>query len=90
MAMRAFSEHERPEIPYPGPWEYTIFGVSEERMRAAVSEVVGGASHTITPSKKSRSGKFVSMNVEVVVVDEPHRLDIGEGLSAHADIGFVL
>lgn len=87
--MKAFSEHDHPHIDYPGPWEYTIFGVSEERMRAAVAGVVDGLEHTLSPSRRSRTGKFVSMHLEVIVADDPQRLRIGEELAAHADIGFV-
>jgi len=85
-----FGPDDKPEISYPGPWAYTVFGTSEERLRLAVAVAVGALEHTVTSSKQSRSGKFVSMNVEVLVADEAQRLGIGKALSEHADIGFVL
>ncbi len=88
--MQTFGEHDRPQIDYPSTWPYTIFGTSEELMRAAVGEIVGALEHTLAPSKKSRTGKFVSMNVEVVVADEAQRLGLGKAFSEHADIGYVL
>ena len=85
-----FGPGDRPEIDYPGPWPFTIFGTSEELLRAAVAGIVGELEHTVAPSKKSRTGKFVSLNLEVIVIDEDQRLGIGKALSEHDHIGFVL
>ena len=85
-----FGPDDKPEIDYPGPWAYTIFGTSEERLRLAVAVAVGALEHTVTRSRRSRSGKYVSMNVEVQVADEAQRLGVGKALAEHEDVGFVL
>ena len=80
----------KPEIAYPCPWEYRIIGTSDELIRAAVAEVVGDVAHTLRAARVSRSGRFVSFSLELVVRDEAHRLTIYEALCEHGHIKIVL
>lgn len=80
----------KPEIQYPCPWDYAIIGVDEEKMRQAVHEIIGNEAYSIKPSHKSKGGKYVSLAMETIVLDDPMRVRIFESLRAHADIRMVL
>ena len=81
---------ERPKIEYPADWTYQVIGAHEERLRQAVREVAGGRPHVLELSKTSRTGKYVSLKVEVRVRDERERLDVFEALAAHSEVRIVL
>jgi uncharacterized protein len=80
----------RPEIDYPCDWSYQVIGPDEQELRRAVAEVIGDAPHTLKSGNTSKGGKYLSLGLEVRVVDEQQRLRIFELLSAHAAVKFVL
>lgn len=80
----------RPEIDYPTVWSYQVIGSDEVRVRGAVAGVVLEREHTLRLTKKSSTGKYVSLLLEVRVGDEAERLAIFEALAAHADVRIVL
>lgn len=81
---------ERPRIDYPADWIYQVIGADEERLRKAVREVAGDRPHVLALSKTSRTGKYVSLEVQVRVRDERERLDVFEALAAHSEVRIVL
>ena len=87
---RIFGEDDKLDIDYPVSWSYKVVGGSEERVRAAITGVVGALEHTVAPSNKSRTGKYVSLELVVVVTHETERLGIGQALHEHVDVKFVL
>jgi putative lipoic acid-binding regulatory protein len=87
---RVFGEHDRPDIGYPIEWTYKVVGSSEDRLRVAIASVVGPAEHTIRPSRTSRTGKYVSLELLVTVGGEAQRLAIGQALHEHVEVTFVL
>jgi putative lipoic acid-binding regulatory protein len=80
----------RPEIDYPTLWSYQVIGSDEARVRGAVAEVVLEREHTLRLTKTSRTGKYCSLLLELVVVDEADRLALFEALAAHDDVRIVL
>jgi len=88
--LRTFGEQDRPEIDYPCRWAYKVVGDDEQRVRAAVRRVVGDADHTLELSNKSRTGKYISLALEVLVRDEEQRRRIGQSLHEHDDVRIVL
>lgn len=78
------------EIEYPCPWNFKVIGREEEHMRQAIAEIVGNSDYTLTFSNQSRYGKYCSLNLDMVVLDEPHRLNIFEALRRHRSIRIVL
>lgn len=83
-------EGRKPEIDYPCVWSYRILGTDEVQMRIAVLEVVGDLEHSVTTGLESSQGRYRSLQVELVVRDEAHRLSIFEALKTHPDVRFVL
>lgn len=80
----------KPEITYPRPWDYTVIGLDAQKMRDAVKEVIGDEAYTIKPSHKSTGGKYVSLAMETIVLDEAMRVRIFEELRNHDAIRMVL
>jgi uncharacterized protein len=80
----------KPEINYPCPWGYKVIGSDVERLRSAIAEVIRELPHTITPSHSSLTGKYVCLDVEIVVSSEDCRLEIYESLRRHPAIKIVL
>jgi putative lipoic acid-binding regulatory protein len=80
----------RPDIDYPCPWGYRIIGENEEAIRDAVASIIGDVEHALDPSNTSRTGRYCSVELRLIVRDEAHRVAIFEGLTKHHAIRFVL
>ncbi len=80
----------KPEIEYPAAWQYKIIGYSRDGIEAAVFAAVKGASFLLTHSNTSSGGKYISMNLEMVVETEEHRLSLYNELVQHPDVKVVL
>jgi putative lipoic acid-binding regulatory protein len=83
-------DERKPEIAYPCPWSYRIIGSDESDMRIAVNEIVGrGVDYRLELSNESRGGKYRSLELELIVVDEAHRLALFDALRKRSEIKFV-
>ncbi len=80
----------KPDIAYPCPWGYKVIGSDVDRLRSAIAEVIQELPHTITPSHSSLTGKYLCLDVEIVVSSEECRLEIYESLRRHPAIKIVL
>lgn len=78
------------EIVYPCRWQYKLIGTEEQAMREAVALHVKDPGHTLKPSRVSSGGRYVSMNLEVLVDSEQDRLDLYHKLAAHRAVKVVL
>ncbi len=81
---------KKPKIDYPCPWLYKVIGGAREELAAAIGEVMGERQHLVTYSHASRTGKYHSFNLEVVVESEAHRDELYRVLSACAIVKAVL
>jgi putative lipoic acid-binding regulatory protein len=64
---------KKPNIEYPCEWAYTIIGTDEVLMREAIREIFCDRDHHLSFSKKSESGKYISLNAKVNVLSEDDR-----------------
>jgi putative lipoic acid-binding regulatory protein len=78
------------ELEYPCDWRYKIVGEEKEALEKAVHDVILEREHKLTHSNKSRTGKYVSMNLDLLVHNEDERQFIYEALKAHQNIKMVL
>jgi putative lipoic acid-binding regulatory protein len=78
------------ELEYPCDWRYKIVGAEREALEQAVRDVIHEREHKLTHSNKSRTGKYVSMNLDLLVHNEDERQFIYEALKAHQNIKMVL
>ena len=78
------------ELEYPCNWTYKVITEHEDHTKEAVIEVVCERIHSLKHSNISKSGKYVSMNLELLVHNEEDRNFIYEALKAHQKIKMVL
>lgn len=78
------------EIKYPCEWSYTVIGADEALLRNAVSEVFCGKEHCLEFSKKSNTGKYISLTAKTIVADEEERVKIFTMLGKHPAVKIVL
>ncbi|SFV75172.1 Proposed lipoate regulatory protein YbeD [hydrothermal vent metagenome] len=81
---------EKLELTYPTSWTYKLIGADKENITSAVKDVILEKEHTLKHSNKSKSGKYVSMNLEIIVSSDDERNFIYESLKAHSNIKMVL
>lgn len=78
------------EIEYPARWLYKVIGEDEQAVRAAVLELIDVPDVSLELSNTSSTGKYVSINVEVVVQDQEQRVELYEALRRHDAVRMVL
>ncbi len=83
-------DSKNPIIEYPCRWIYKIIGSDNGKMRMAIKEIVSGHDYTVIPSNISKTGRYHSLNLEVLVDDEGHRTGIYDKLQNHPAVKMVL
>lgn len=61
------------ELEYPCPWVYKIIGREQNELRAAIAEVVQARECLVSLSNSSSGGKYLCLDVELVVVSVEDR-----------------
>ncbi|MEA1919300.1 MAG: DUF493 domain-containing protein [Campylobacterota bacterium] len=90
MILDGSGDQPKLELEYPCQWRYKIVGEAKELMIEAVCDVISEKEHTIEDSKQSKTGKYTSMNLDLLVHNEEERNFIYEALKAHQHIKMVL
>jgi len=88
--VRSTPRQPEPELSYPCRWRYQIIGLDETRLREAIARAVAGHAHSVTFARRSRTGKYCSLHLELTVTDEAQRNGIFEALRCHRDVSMVL
>jgi len=78
------------ELNYPCSWSYKLIGYEKETIQRAIHEVILEREHNLEHSNVSKGGKYVSMNLDLVIQNEDERNFIYEALKAHQHIKMVL
>jgi len=82
--------NQKLELEYPCSWIYKLIGFEEQAIRSAVLDVILQREHSLVHSNKSTSGKYVSMNLSLLIQNEDERNFIYESLKKHKNIKMVL
>jgi len=78
------------ELEYPCNWCYKVIAHGAEDIEDAIKEVILEKPHSLAHSNNSKGGKFVSMNLDLIVDNEDERDFIFRALKAHQNIKMVL
>ena len=78
------------ELDYPCSWNYKLIGDEKKAMQKAIHDVILDREHSLTHSKASKTGKYISLNLELVITNEDERNFIFAALKAHQNIKMVL
>ena len=84
------TEQNKPKIEYPCPWQYRLIGEDADAMRKALSSAVDVGRCIVSEKNRSASGKYVSMEVELIVQNEEERQALYQFLAEHPAIRMVL
>ena len=82
--------NEKLELTYPCSWTYKLIGYEKEAIQKAIHEVIVERAHNLNHSNASKTGKYVSMNLDLVIQNDDERNFIYEALKAHQHIKMVL
>ncbi len=89
--MEIFNAREQKlELEYPCSWSYKLIASEVDVLQEAIEDVISQREHTLTHSKNSKGGKYISMNLDILVHNEDDRNYIYEALKAHQHIKMVL
>ncbi len=78
------------ELEYPCRWVYKLIGASREEIHGAVKAVLQERECLITFSNASKTGKYLCLNVELVVHSEEDRTANYEAFKRHPSVTMVL
>ncbi len=78
------------ELTYPCSWSYKLIASEAKALEKAIKDVIDEREHKLVHSKNSKGGKYVSMNLDLLVHNEDDRNFIYEALKAHQNIKMVL
>ncbi len=77
-------------LEYPCNWCYKVIASEEKALKQAVKDVIDEREHKLNHSNKSKTGKYVSMNLDILVHNEDDRTFLFDALKKHQDIKMVL
>ena len=82
----------KPRIDYPCSWQYKIIGESCEEIRRVVEMAVQKKKKPfeLIKSNVSSGGRYVSMNLELIVENEEQRLALYRVIAANPAIKVVI
>jgi putative lipoic acid-binding regulatory protein len=78
------------ELSYPCSWSYKLIGHEKEAIQKAIHEVILEREHNLNHSNSSKTNKYISMNLDLLVHNEDDRNFIYEALKSHQNIKMVL
>lgn len=90
MAITCEINGQKLELEYPCTWCYKVVATERAGIEIAVMEVCIERNYTLEHSNASSSGKYISMNLELLVHNEDERTYFYETLKAHPHIKMVL
>ena len=82
-------DNEETSIDYPCEWIYKVIGSDKESVHSAIAGIIQDSEYLINDSNTSKTGKYLSFDVKVVVGDEACRNKIYQAFKEHDDIKFV-
>ena len=85
-----FDQRQKLRLEYPCEWQYKLIGRDEGILRDIIREVIQERTCSVTVSNWSRTGKYVCVNLELIVLNEGDRTDIFEALREHPAVKMVL
>ncbi len=78
------------ELSYPCSWSYKLIAIKKESLKKAIDDIIKDREYKLTHSNNSKSGKYISMNLDLLVYNEDDRNFIYEALKAHQNLKMVL
>ena len=90
MSTSPFFDNQKAQIDYPCVWQYKLIGMDRQAVRTAVAVHLGDTPYSLSDSRRSGAGNYISMNLEVSVDSEEQRLRWHQALATDPAIKVVL
>lgn len=84
------SGKQKLDLEYPCPWVYKIIGREQNELRCAIAEVVQARECLVSLSNSSSGGKYLCLDVELIVVSAEDREAQHLAFKAHPAVVLVL
>lgn len=81
---------DKPTVTYPCRWSFTLIGTDPQAVCDNVAECLPSDAYRLTPSKKSRNGKYVSLHLDTEVASEEARNRLFARLKAAPSVKMIL
>ncbi len=81
---------EKLELNYPCSWDYRVMCLMQADIDRVVTEVIKDRDCTIKKGNKSKTGKYQSYNVAILVHSDDDRIALFELFKGHKDVAMVL
>ena len=81
---------QKPVIIFPCEWEIKLIGADEKKIQNAVSDIINDRTYSISPSNKSRTGKYVSIKVKLTLLSSEEKDTLYKKFNECKDVKFVL
>lgn len=78
------------QTDYPCVWQCKLIGMNCQAMQAAVSAQLGDAPYSLSLSRTSGAGRYLSLNLEVAVGSDTQRIELYHALAAYPAVRMVL
>jgi putative lipoic acid-binding regulatory protein len=78
------------ELDFPCHWQYKLVGKNGDELAKSVKNIMCEKDFTLTPSRSSLNGKFVSLNLDVTINSHEERLLLHDALNKEPVILYVL
>ncbi len=78
------------QIQYPCEWIYKVIGSDLKQLKDAVFSIIHPKKFSIEESRESQTGKYLSLNVKVIVSNEQERTTYYANLGKNKHIKIVL
>ncbi len=83
-------KEEQLELEYPCNWEYKVMCLAEAEIEIIVTEVVKNRDFDVTKGNKSKTGKYQSYNVTMLVHNDDDRVELFSQFKQHQHVAMVL
>lgn len=80
----------KPNIDYPCQWQYRLIGEDRAAIMEAIHAAVDASLCIISEGNVSSGGRYLSLNLEIMVGNEAERLRLYRLFSDHPAIRVVL
>lgn len=81
---------QKVELVYPCSWVYKIIGREQDALREAIAEVVQARDCLVSVSNSSSGGKYLCLDVELVVLSAEDREAQYHAFKGHPVVVMVL
>jgi uncharacterized protein len=80
----------KPEIQYPCRWHYRLIGEDRAAILGAITSLVDLTTCVVEEGNISSTGRYLSLNLEMTVIDETERLRFYQLFAENPAIRVVL